>query len=87
MLGDFLLYEKKSKWHVAILLYNLCMEYKDAIKLLRERMLVSQVELAKILGVSFATVNRWENGLHEPTYAAKRKLKKLFDKNGIRIGE
>lgn len=63
------------------------MEYKDAIKLLRERMLVSQVELAKILSVSFATVNRWENGLHEPTYVAKRKLKKLFDKNDIRIGE
>lgn len=63
------------------------MEYKDAIKLLRERMLVSQVELAKILSVSFATVNRWKNGLHDPTYAAKRKFKKLFDKNDIRIGE
>lgn len=63
------------------------MDYKSAIKLLRNRMLVSQVELAKILGVSFATVNRWENGLHEPTYSAKRKLKKLFEKNGIQMGE
>ncbi len=34
------------------------MEYKDAIKKLWKRMLVSQSELAEILGVSFATVNR-----------------------------
>lgn len=59
------------------------MEYKDAIKELRKRMLVSQSELAEILGVSFATVNRWEQGLHQPTFAEKRKLKKLFDKNKI----
>ena len=83
----FLLTKKNFQWHVAMLLYNLCMEYKDAIKLLKERMLVSQVELAKILSVSFATVNRWDNGLHDSTYAAKRKFKKLFDKNDIRIGE
>lgn len=61
------------------------MEYKDAIKELRKRMLVSQSELAEILGVSFATVNRWEQGLHQPTFAAKRKLKKLFDKNKINL--
>lgn len=34
------------------------MEYKDAIKKLWKRMLASQSELAEILGVSFATVNR-----------------------------
>ena len=61
------------------------MEYKDAIKELRKRMLVSQSELAEILGVSFATVNRWEQGLHQHTFAAKRKLKKLFDKNKINL--
>ncbi|MCI5940696.1 helix-turn-helix domain-containing protein [bacterium] len=59
------------------------MEYKDAIKELRKRMLVSQSELAEILGVSFATVNRWEQGLHQPTYKAKRKLRNLFSKNKI----
>lgn len=46
-------------------------------------MLVSQTELAKKLGVSYATVNRWENRLHEPTYAAKRKLRTLFSKYGV----
>lgn len=35
-------------------------DYAFYIKELRKRMLVSQVELANILGVSFASVNRWE---------------------------
>ena len=46
-------------------------------------MLISQTELAEMLGVSFASVNRWENGKHEPTIKAKRKLRELFRKNGI----
>lgn len=58
-------------------------DYAFYIKELRKRMLVSQVELAKILGVSFASVNRWENGLHEPTIKAKRKLRELFIKYGM----
>lgn len=64
-------------------MYNVIVKYSDAIKELRERMLVSQTELAKKLGVSYATVNRWENGLHEPTYVAKRKLRALFNKYGV----
>ena len=63
------------------------MKYKDAIKELRKRLLVSQSELAEMLTVSFATVNRWEQGLHEPTYAAKRKLRVLFKENKIEIEE
>lgn len=58
-------------------------DYAFYIKELRKRMLVSQVELANILGVSFASVNRWENGLHEPTIKAKRKLRELFIKYGM----
>lgn len=34
------------------------MDYRKAIKELREKLLVSQNELAKMLGVSFAMVNR-----------------------------
>ena len=59
------------------------MDYRTAIKELREKLLVSQNGLAKMLGVSFATVNRWENGRYEPNYKAKRKLRDLFEKNGI----
>lgn len=53
-------------------------DYADLIKKLRKEMLLSQVEFAELLGVSFASVNRWENGQHEPTIKIKRKLKALF---------
>jgi len=59
------------------------MNYPIKIKELRDRMLVSQVELAKELGCSFASVNRWERGHHEPTIQAKRKLRALFKKYGV----
>ena len=38
-----------------------------AIKELRERLDLTQEVFARILGVSFATVNRWENGRTVPT--------------------
>ena len=63
------------------------MNYSKAIKELRNVLLVSQSDLAKMLGVSFASVNRWENGHFEPSYKAKRKLKKLFDKYKIVLEE
>ena len=53
------------------------MNYARAIKDLRDILLLSQDELAKLLDVSVQTVNRWENDKHEPTIKAKRKLKKL----------
>ena len=60
------------------------MDYSKAIKKLREHMIISQNELAVILGVSFSSVNRWENGKHEPTIKVKRKLNELFIKNNIK---
>lgn len=61
------------------------MQYKDMIKALREKLIISQDELAKILGVSFVSVNRWENGHHEPTIKVKRKLVQLLKENGIEV--
>lgn len=37
------------------------------IRALREHLHLTQEVFARILGVSFATVNRWENGKTEPT--------------------
>ncbi|MDY0316257.1 MAG: helix-turn-helix transcriptional regulator [Acholeplasmatales bacterium] len=54
------------------------MEYSQKIKLLREKMFVSQKELAETLGVSFVSVNRWETGKFNPTIKAKKKLNQLF---------
>ena len=60
-------------------------DYASAVKELREKILFSQAELAEMLGVSFATVNRWENGRFEPSYKAKRELNKLFKKHKISL--
>lgn len=59
------------------------MTYAEGIKLLRKKMLISQKELAEKLGVSFVSVNRWENNKYEPTIKVKRKLKKYFVMVGI----
>lgn len=36
------------------------MDYQKLIKDLREKLILSQEDFAKLLGVSFSTVNRWE---------------------------
>ena len=59
------------------------MNYSEKIKEYRDKVLITQTELANQLGVSFASVNRWEQGLFEPTMKSKRKLRKLFIEVGI----
>lgn len=59
------------------------MDWSIKIKELRNKMLLTQTEFAKMLDVSFASVNRWENGNHEPTMKVKRELMKLFKKYKI----
>ena len=62
-------------------------DYAKAIKQLRNKMILSQVEFAELLGVAFSTVNRWESGLYAPTIKGKRKLAPLFEKYNIVLEE
>jgi len=50
-------------------------------------MILTQTEFAKMLGVSFGAVNRWESGKYEPTIKTKRKLAPLFRKYCIEVEE
>ena len=59
------------------------MTYAEAIKKLRSKMLLTQMEFAEYLGVSFASINRWETGRFEPTMKIKRKLAPLFKEHWI----
>ena len=59
------------------------MNYPKMWRKYREKVLLTQTELAEKLGVSFASVNRWENGQFEPTMKIKRKLRDLFKEAGI----
>ena len=61
------------------------MTYAEAIKKLRSIMLLTQMEVANYLGVSFASINRWETGKFEPTMKIKRKLATLFKEYGIEV--
>lgn len=63
------------------------MEYVKLIRLLRETLILSQTELADMLGVSFSSVNRWENGKYEPTIKIKRKIIELCKENNIFLGD
>lgn len=63
------------------------MTYAEAIKKLRRKMLLTQMEFAQFLGVSFASINRWETGRFEPTMKIKRKLALLFKEYGIEVEE
>ena len=47
------------------------MNWAESIKELRNKMLLTQEELAKKLDVSFASVNRWENGHVYPNKLAQ----------------
>ncbi len=59
------------------------MNTPEKIKKLRHKMYLSQTEFAKVLGVSFGSVNRYENGKSNPTIRVQRKLSKLFSKYNI----
>ena len=59
------------------------MKSSDIIKDIRSRLGLSQTELAERLGVSFATVNRWEKGRCEPSQIALSTIKRLCAQNKI----
>lgn len=59
------------------------MTWSKIIKEIRDKLLLSQTELADLLNVSYASINRWENEHYEPTIKIKRKIKLLCEKNNI----
>ena len=48
------------------------MSFAEAIKHIRCKSLLSQEAFAKMLGVSFTTVNRWETGKSKPSFKTLR---------------
>jgi putative transcriptional regulator len=48
--------------------------FPATVKEVRRQLALSQEELAHALGVSFATVNRWENGKTVPSKLAQRQF-------------
>ncbi len=57
--------------------------FPETVKEVRRRLALSQEELAHALGVSFATVNRWENGKTDPSKLAQRQFALFCETKGI----
>ena len=56
----------------------------DNIRTLRQTMGLTQEEFAHRLGITVATVNRWENGHNSPTRLARKALYDLAAEKGVR---
>ena len=54
---------------------------RKRIRGLREQFGLTQVQLAERLGVTFATVNRWENGVSRPSRLALLRLTELEERS------
>ena len=55
------------------------MSFSKEIKMLRERLYLTQNEFAKALNVSFSTVNRWEKGKARPNISTMKEVKKFCE--------
>ena len=62
-------------------------DYADGILQLRAKLNLSQEELAKILGVFYIFVKRWENDKYAPTKLVKVKLNQVFKEHNIEMKE
>lgn len=63
------------------------MTFAEKIKFARNKLKLSQEKFAVLLGVSFATVNRLENGRAVPSYATMESFNKLCKENEIQFVE
>jgi transcriptional regulator, XRE family len=59
--------------------------FSDQVKYVRNQMNLSQKKLANLLGVSFATINRWENSKNEPSQLAKNSFYDFCENNFIDV--
>ena len=60
---------------------------KEIIRQIRQYTELSQSEMASKIGVTFATINRWENGHSEPTRLAQEGLFSLCENMNVPVYE
>ena len=58
---------------------------QELLKQIRAFLNMSQVEFAEHLSVSFATVNRWENGRAVPNKLAQSRIYELCKEKGVPV--
>ena len=61
------------------------MEFCVAVKKVREQIGLSQQAFADQLGVSFSTVNRWEQGRHVPNRITIKAIEELCKAHNVQF--
>ena len=62
-------------------------DYQKAVKDLRDKLIMTQAEFAKMLGVSFTSINRWENGSYNPSRLARKAFEDFCANKSIEFEE
>lgn len=62
-------------------------DYQKAVKDLRDKLIMTQAEFAKMLGVSFTSINRWENGQNRPSTTVRKQIVELCKEKNIELKE
>ena len=59
------------------------MSFSEDIRKIRHRVLLTQEDFAKEIGVSYATINRWETGKAKPNIKTMKLIDEYCKKNQI----
>jgi transcriptional regulator with XRE-family HTH domain len=59
------------------------MRFSDYVKMIRLHLGITQEQLAHDLGISFSTINRWENGHTIPSKLARLRLVEYCSQNKV----
>ena len=59
------------------------MEFPEKVRFVRDKLNLSQEELARELNVSFSTINRWENEKTKPIKMAQSAFNAFCKSHGI----
>ena len=63
------------------------MTFGEKVKYVRFVLLISRTDIAKEIGVSNVTINRWENGVINPSFLTEKKFEAFCNARGIEIKE
>lgn len=62
---------------------DIYMSFSNDIRKIRHKCLMSQSDFANALGVSFATVSRWESGKSKPNFKTMKLINSFCETQGI----
>jgi DNA-binding transcriptional regulator YiaG len=63
------------------------MEFSEKVKYVRDKLGMSQEDLARALNLSFATINRWENAKAKPIKIALAAFNSFCESHGIEFND